>query len=104
MQVNRTLQGLIYKYLTNNNTWRYIDSLQDLVKSYWKRIHSTIGIFPLDAEKDESAMYLRDQFEKRYLKIKKKVPILKRGDLVRITKKGCSWIRTNYNSRNIYDT
>ena len=57
MQVNRTLQGLIYKYLTNNNTWRYIDSLQDLVKSYWKRIHSTIGIFPLDAEKDESAMY-----------------------------------------------
>ena len=49
---NKTLQGKIYKYLTSNNTRRYIDVLPDLAFSYNETPHSTIDISPHDTEKE----------------------------------------------------
>ena len=39
---NRTLKTRMYKYFTANNTRRYIDVLQDLVKGYNNTVHSSI--------------------------------------------------------------
>jgi len=43
---NRTLKTRMWRYLTHNNTKRYIDVLDDLVHSYNNTIHRTIGIEP----------------------------------------------------------
>ena len=47
---NRTLKGKMWKYFTANNTLKYIDILQKLVKSYrgfaWSRDHATNLNFP----------------------------------------------------------
>ena len=73
-RANRTLQGLIYKFCTKQNTWRYIDELQKLVQTYNRSFHRTIGTSPIEGDKEQNAMLLRDRFEKRYLKIKAKDP------------------------------
>ncbi len=45
---NRTLKARMWRYLTKNNTKRYIDILQDLVKSYNNSYHRSIGIEPIN--------------------------------------------------------
>ena len=42
----RTLKEKIYKYFTANNTYRYIDVLDELIFSYNHTVHSTIKIAP----------------------------------------------------------
>ncbi len=43
---NRSLQALIYKYMTENETRRYIDVLPKLVQTYNNRNHRMIGTTP----------------------------------------------------------
>ena len=43
---NRTFRELIEKYLTANNTFKFIDVLDDLVENYNSKIHSTINATP----------------------------------------------------------
>jgi transposase InsO family protein len=51
-RVNKSLQILIYKYLTENETLSYIDVLPQLVATYNKRGHRTLeGMSPLMADK-----------------------------------------------------
>lgn len=45
-RVIRTLKSLIMRFLTQNNTRRYIDVLQSLVKTYNNTLHSSIGMKP----------------------------------------------------------
>lgn len=49
---NRTLQEIIYKYMTENETSRYIDVLQRLVQTYNMRKHRIINMSPNAAEND----------------------------------------------------
>ena len=48
---NRTLKGKMWKYFTANNTLRYIDILQKLIKSYNHSRHHSIGMRPVDVNK-----------------------------------------------------
>ena len=87
-RVNKTLQRKIYQYMTEKNTDRYIDVLQDAVLSYNKSVHSSINISPNEAEKEENHLIVRDELNKHYTEIvsAKKTPNFKIGDIVRISK------------------
>ena len=43
---NRTLENRLYRYMTSKSSKRYIDILQDIVSSYNKTYHSSIGMAP----------------------------------------------------------
>lgn len=84
---NKTIQGKIYRYLTQNNTSRYIDVLPDLVTSYNNTPHRTIGVTPNQAETSKFEEYVRGKLFSFYnrgsrYQQKKKFEI---GDHVRIS-------------------
>ena len=43
---NRTLKNIMWKYFTANNTRFYLDALDQLVKNYNDKVHSTIKMTP----------------------------------------------------------
>lgn len=59
-RMNLTLQRKLYKYFYEQQTYRYIDVLQDIVKSYNATVHSTIGVAPKDVNLDNAlSIYMR---------------------------------------------
>ena len=57
---NQTLKGKMWKYFTANNTLKYIDVLQKLVRSYNHSRHRSIGMRPSDVNlKNESVVWER---------------------------------------------
>jgi len=85
---NRTLQMIIYKYMTENETNRYVDVLQDLVKSYNNRKHRMINMTPNEAEKNENNEHLQINLlqQKQVEQIKTRKPQLQAREYVRIAK------------------
>jgi len=85
---NRTLQLLMYKYMSDNETERYIDVLPKLVNTYNNRIHRIIKTTPQRAELDNNGEHLNLALlqQKQIEKIKKKKPTLPVGSFVRIAK------------------
>ena len=84
---NRTFQNLVRKFCTEFETYRYIDHVQDIVKSYNLRKHRMIGMSPLEAEKNpHAALVINNLISKQELEIKKKTPDLQVGSHVRISK------------------
>lgn len=84
---NRTLQIIIYKYMTEKETNRFIDMLQPLVTSYNKRKHRMINMSPLEAENTpENQLNINLLQAKREEKIKKIQPKYTIGTYVRIAK------------------
>jgi transposase InsO family protein len=51
-RVIRTLKERVYRHFTHTNTQRYIDAIQDIVKSYNSTKHSATGYAPLDVNRD----------------------------------------------------
>lgn len=47
---NRTLKGRMWRYFTANNTYRYVDVLDDLLHAYNHAKHRTIGMAPADVK------------------------------------------------------
>ena len=43
---NRTLKNIMWKYFTANNTIFYLDALDQMVKNYNEKVHSTIKMTP----------------------------------------------------------
>jgi hypothetical protein len=87
-RVNKTLQILIYKYLTENETMAYLDALPGLVRTYNNRGHRTLqGMTPAEADRPESEHLVQAIFHQRYAKVarhrKSKLPF-RVGDLVRL--------------------
>lgn len=87
-RANRSLQDLIYRYMTEKETNTYIDQLQNLVLSYNSREHRTLGMSPNDAEKPENAQQVLTALNKHY---SKNVGVKQRqkfrvDDLVRVKK------------------
>lgn len=85
---NKTIQSKIYRYMTENNTRRYIHVLADLVDSYNKTEHRTIKMTPQNAEKDENHLWVLDRllvFYDRGTKSQKRRKF-QVGDVVRIAK------------------
>jgi len=84
---NRTFQTLVRKFCTEFETNRYLENVQDLVKSYNLRKHRMIGMSPFEAERNpEAALVLNKLISKQEAEIKKRVPDLKVGSYVRISK------------------
>lgn len=87
-RANKTLQILIYKYLTDNETLTYVNVLPDLVRTYNNRAHRTLkGMTPAQADQVENEQQVQEIFHEKYYKIgllrKDNLP-LKVGDMVRI--------------------
>jgi transposase InsO family protein len=106
---HRTILAKLYRYFSHKNTTRYIDILQELVKSYNDSYHSSIKTAPsLVDEHNESNIRLLLYSDK---KVKKK-PKYKVGDTVRISgarrafAKGYrdKWTEEVFKVTKIYDT
>lgn len=87
-RVNKTLQILMYKYMTENETTKYVGQLPALVRTYNRRGHRTLeGMTPAEADKPRNENRLRAIFHARYEKIgrmrKLHLPF-KVGDVVRV--------------------
>jgi transposase InsO family protein len=67
---NRTLQGLIYRYMTENHTKRYYDAMPDLVRAYNSRGHRTLKYMsPIDADEEKNQDKILDAHNERYSKV-----------------------------------
>ena len=59
-RLNLTIQQKLYKYMYEHQTFKYVDILPDIIKSYNSTIHGTIGIAPKDVTEENSyALYER---------------------------------------------
>ena len=83
---NRTLKNLMFRYMTHNETDRYIDALPFLVSTYNNRKHRMIGMTPDQAEKPGQTYAIRRKQEEYYSKVKRTKPRYKVGEIVRISK------------------
>ena len=103
---NQTLKQLIYRYLHNRNTYRYIDKLPAIVRSYNNRPHRSLGVLsPNQVSKENeislwNEMYINRPYRAACKNIKLRADSkpkksgqlrpaakfnLKRGDLVRVS-------------------
>jgi len=90
-----TLKHVLFRYFTKNRTHRFIDKLQDFVKSYNSTPHSSLAYkAPKDVNDNNQSdlwayMYLKKQkLSKNSLKEPKKIKrhfIFRKGDMVRIS-------------------
>ena len=96
-RLNLTLQRLIYKYMSENETKRYIDRRNSdgtvtkliplFLKTYNHRRHRMIGCTPYQAEtQPELHIDIQKRLNKYYSKIKPQKPKFQIGDSVRIAK------------------
>ena len=91
-RANKTIQLLIYKYMTENESARYIDVLDKLVKSYNNRSHRSLrGMTPNEADEPLNEVTVRGLHRERFNKIKRISPselkhMFSVGDTVRIKK------------------
>jgi hypothetical protein len=81
---NRTLKERMYKYFTAQNTRRWIDVLEKLVKNYNTSYHSSIKMTPEQASIPENEGGVRDNLYSSVPKFTKSS--LNVGDNVRISK------------------
>lgn len=63
----KTLKNRIFKYFTRNQTYKYIDVLQDIVYSYNRTYHRSIRRAPVDVNKDNEV----EVWQQLYLPFKK---------------------------------
>jgi hypothetical protein len=82
---NKTLQGLLYRYMTENHTQRYYDAMPNLIRAYNSRGHRTLNYMsPLEAEEEENQAKVLDAHNEKFAKIagKRKVPKYQVGERV----------------------
>jgi Integrase core domain len=85
-RVNKSLQNLIYRFMTHHQTKRYIDHLDHIVAVYNNRPHRSIDrLTPTEAEESENAERVGSALEKHYQSCERpnyKIKF-KKGDIVR---------------------
>ena len=83
----KTFQSMLYRYLVEHETYRYIDKLQTLASLYNATRHSSINMTPLQAEKIENREALALAHARLALKTSsvKVKPKFKIGDVVRVS-------------------
>ena len=82
---NRTLKSRMYKYFTANNTYRYIDVLEDLLTAYNHAKHRTIGMAPADVKTEHEEALWRRMYPNYGQGILSE-PRVKIGDPIRLSK------------------
>jgi transposase InsO family protein len=84
-RANKSIQILIYKYLSENQTKKYLGKLDDLVATYNKRGHRTLQFMsPNMADLRRNEARVRGIHVERYAKVKKKKLKFRVGEVVRI--------------------
>lgn len=84
-RLNLTLQRLLYMYMNEFNTWRYVEILQAAVHVYNSREHRMIGMSPNEAERPENRGRVMSEILNNNHR-KKVKPKLSVGDTVRVLK------------------
>jgi transposase InsO family protein len=79
---NRTIKTRIYRFLTFKNTKRWVDVLEDLVYSYNRTRHSSIGVAPIEVTASNENDIANKLYPPRASPPKW---LYKPGDLVRIS-------------------
>ena len=87
-RLNRTLQSKIFKYMTENETKKWVDVLQDVVGGYNDRYHRIIKMSPNEAEKKENLSEVTYNLGAYYAKAidRRKKPKYVKGDIVSVQK------------------
>jgi hypothetical protein len=87
-RVQGSLQNIIYRYMHNNKTLKFVDVLDKLVKTYNSRYHRMIKMSPQNAEKPAFLRKLITNVRENYDKIgrKKKRAQFAEGDTVKISR------------------
>lgn len=87
-RLNRTLQNMIFRYMTENETKKWVGVLGSVVEVYNNRYHRTIKMSPNQAEQKENRTLLINNVTLYYEKAlnKRKDPSFKVGDTVSIQK------------------
>ena len=83
---NRTLKETMWKRFTAENTRNWIDMLDKLLHSYNNKVHSTIGMTPVEASKKENEMNILQNITYKTRPIPLRKAKLKVGDKVRISR------------------
>ncbi len=83
---NRTLKTRMWKYFTAKETEKWVNILDDLVTGYNSTFHSSIGMKPIDARKDENSETVWYNLYGAFLSNEFGQPRFKVGSNVRITK------------------
>ncbi len=81
---NRTLKTNMWKQFTVNNTRNWINMLPMLLKKYNESTHSSIGMSPINASKNENERKILDKLYDN--KVVLKPPKFEVGDTVRISR------------------
>jgi hypothetical protein len=86
-RVIQTLKGRMYRYFTHNETYRYVDKLQDFVTGYNRTRHSVLKRTPAEVTHENEGRVWFEQNALPYINksIKTIHPSFAVGDLVRIT-------------------
>lgn len=92
---NRSLQRLIYQTRTEQDHERYIDVLQELLKSYNSRVHRMIGMSPLEGDLPSNRNRVLVNLNRYWYKSEShsKKPQFKVGDVVRMKKSKTAFAR-----------
>ena len=79
---NRMLKERLYRYFTRANTYRYLDVLHDVVLSYNRTRHRSIGMAPVEVKSGNESDIAKRLYPNKPKKFKWTLNI---GDNVRIT-------------------
>lgn len=85
-RVIRTIKTLLYRYFHQNQTYRYVDIIQDLVENYNNRPHSSLGkLTPAQVNKQNEAKVWKQMYIDTAVTGKKQRFKFQIGDKVRIS-------------------
>ena len=82
---NRTIKTRMWRYLTAVNSKRYIDTIQDLIKSYNNSYHRSIKMRPTEVTRENEDTVFKTLYDLK-ARNEKIVFKYKIGDIVRVSK------------------
>lgn len=85
-RVIRTIKGRLFKYLTYKNTYKYVDVLDKIINGYNESYHRTIKMTPKQVNDCNILEVYQNIKDSQKVPATRKIPKLKVGDYVRITK------------------
>ena len=85
---NLTIQNLLYKIMATKRSWKWTEFIGQAMKIYLHRKHSTIGMPPIEAEKEHNSSLVRQNLFTFFQKNRKRQmkPKYKLNETVRIWK------------------
>lgn len=84
-RANKSIQILLYKYMSERGTNRYIDVLSEIARTYNERGHRSLQYMsPLEADTPHNELLVRDVAKTRFARIKRRKPRFSLGDVVRL--------------------